>query len=239
MPAGPATGLSLQTRTRLQSVQEISSWIGASDDPRLNASAGVELDSAIRRLNAYKWTFCRRMQEITLLDQERNYPLDSIFRSHLGALLSDDQGRPACIFPFKTYQDYLKDYPMAEATTETGTPSLYTVRSPESDNVIRVAPMPITGNGAGNKIFLHYHTIIAFARDPGEALVVPQSVDELIKWMALETFIPKQGSDRGKSDTVTTILKGNGMDRPGLWNQVMFEFQDHGEIELIPWMTPV
>jgi hypothetical protein len=166
----------------------------------------------------------------TLAADTRSYPLDSVFRSQFAATISDDQGRPTAILPFKPYQDYHKDFPQAEASS--GTPSLYTVRSPESDAAIIVGPTPVDGNGAGKLVFLTYHTLIQFAESPNETLLVPQGVDDAIFWKAMQTFLAGRDASTKKLETAGDMVKE-------LWPQVLFEFQDHSDPEIIPWNTPV
>lgn len=230
MPAGAATGLNQDNRTRLQAKQELASWIGKSDDPVGQQMAERAWDSAVRTFNGNPWKFNRISISFVLQAWDAapsgvflgdsDYSLSSDFRNPLRGILSDSSGRPQSWLPFKPFVALRADFPLAANSGSVGTPTLYTVQSPERDSKVSLFPMPSSGNGAGRTFFMEYHCRIARVTDDAHSLTVPQEVDEAIFWCAVKRLLAQKGAETSKWQEARENYAKS-------WKDVLFEYRDY------------
>lgn len=193
MPAPVSPGLILGNKTRLDHVTQIAAWLGSENSLGLQKVARFAFEQAIQCFNGYLWKFNRVTQSITLLDQDNDYSLNTDWAGIMSANISDTNGEPSAWLPFKEFAAVEKDVPQFEASNATGVPSFLTVISPETDAVVYVFPMPITGNGAGRILRLRYFKRITIPTSDGESMRIPQDMDNAIFWRAVHTFIAMRG----------------------------------------------
>src|SRR5690349_16371785 len=108
-------------------VADILGYVGGISLPDAQARAGQALDSACRGYNGVVWRFNLQKQDITLLDNVRDYALNSVFRANQRAILVDSNGQTRYNLEWVPYDVWTLLYPMQIATS--ALPIIYTIRN--------------------------------------------------------------------------------------------------------------
>ena len=173
-------------RTRSKAIDEIGSYVGGAERPDIQNRVGLLWDAAVREFNSTAWIFNRQTQDITLLDNVKDYTLNFDFNIPMAALLVDTAGNTRTGLEWIPYDEWVKIAPWQVARTSVV--SIWTARNVHDTGLVTFDPTPVAPFQHPT-VRVHYFSRIQFAAGSGDRLDVPVEVDEAIFQKALAQSI--------------------------------------------------
>lgn len=161
--------------------RQVIMYILAPDDPDALEAAKEGLNDAIDTLNERKWYWGVTYQDITLVADDDDYPLEPTYKQAYAAILRDSTGRRTRLV-YADPKNFWEKYP---TVTNSGTPCGYTVINANDILELQLSRPPTSSfvSRYTTLRFFHYQRIEKFANE-GDTIAVPPEVMGYLKWYA-------------------------------------------------------
>lgn len=184
--------------TRLEAAQALADHTGGLTNEAQLAKARRAWDRAVDDYNDVSWKFNIITQDFTLVNDDRDYALDTTntFRTAKSCHLVDASSEIITTLRFSQFSQYL--FERRDKSGEGGEPKTYYFQNAHKDGLIYFYPKPVTTITHPTARLFYHHWIEKVTSDTAR-LDVPRDVDLAIWEKALHNFMTVE---KGVNDRV-------------------------------------